>query len=192
MSTTDSSPVDPNTIATSWLSRLEAAHPLSAPPGPSREERSQAFADLFTPSAYLRDILVFTWDTRTIHTHSSIEAYAFSALGNSSSAIHGGVRDARLDDRDRLFEPHVLEADQPGAVEFGFRFETNVGEVRGMARLFADIALDGGDADWRAGSACFALDALQGHEERPLKVNDVSHKSEDPDGMDSSVLIGIL
>lgn len=122
--------------------------------------KGEAVANLFLPEGWLRDVLTFTWDIRSLEGTQKIKTYLTEANVLEKAAI----RDVKLDES--RFVATFLPIPKPdGTVNEGieafFTFETWVGHARGCVRLLKD----GGEGEWKALSVSMILDDLRGHEE---------------------------
>lgn len=143
-------PQDLAAIAARWLSAF--AHGFD-------ERSGAAVAKTFLPDGWLRDALVFTWDTRALTGHSVIASYVDDGLARGT--LGGPPTTFALDMRTH-FAPALLDASKgtAGALELAFTFTAPRGACRGLARLLPDE-----NDEWRALSAFIMLDAFHGHEE---------------------------
>ena len=138
--------LNPHFIASQWLSQCSSA---------LRDADAKAFVDLFLPKGWLRDILVFTWDIRTLEGREKILCY----LTDRFSDAH--ITDLRLDETLDV-APRVSEVpgSQVAGVEFVFSFECQRGHGRAHVRLAQDT-----DGVHRAFTAFTELVDLLGYEE---------------------------
>lgn len=137
---------DADTAASSWLASFGHA---------AETGDVKALVSAFLPAGYLRDMLVFTWDNRTLHGHDGISSFLNSTLPKMS------ITNVRLDERE-YFQPTYGEiGPRVFAVSAGFTFETSIANVKGYARLVADD-----EKQWKALSVFTMIDALKGHPER--------------------------
>ncbi|KAI0663308.1 FAD/NAD-P-binding domain-containing protein [Cubamyces menziesii] len=137
---------DPKLIASSWLAALASA---------SRAADVSAFGELFLSNGWLRDLLVFTWDLRSLQGRNTVKAYLTDALSNAQ------IAELRLDSNPHLqtqssFIPQIHAID----VELAFVFECRNGHGRGYARLLPDQ-----DGAFRAFTVMMMLSDLRGYEE---------------------------
>jgi hypothetical protein len=137
--------LDPLQIATSWLSLLNDAFV---------SKDVNAISALFQPNGWLRDLLVFTWDWRSLHGRDKIANYLTSHIFDSEA------RDFKLDTEHGI-HPSIQEMGPTIAVEAAFTFNNTTGNCRGLATLVQDE-----DSQWRAFIAFIMLDDIRGHEER--------------------------
>ncbi|KAH9918228.1 FAD/NAD-P-binding domain-containing protein [Epithele typhae] len=149
--------VDPQIIASDWLSSLQSA--LDA-------KDSIAFANAFLSDGWLRDFLVFTWDIRSLTGRTKIAGYLGGALEASAiSDVTPGLEHAHI-------PPRVVPVAQMGpdvhAVELAFTFECAHGHGRALARLLRDAG-----GTYRALAVFMELADLVGHEElRTMPLRD--------------------
>lgn len=62
---------NPQTVASTWLSNCKSA---------LQKADVNAFANLFLPDGWLRDLLVFTWDIRSLAGREKISSYLAKTL----------------------------------------------------------------------------------------------------------------
>ncbi|PIL34655.1 hypothetical protein GSI_03434 [Ganoderma sinense ZZ0214-1] len=138
--------LNPHLIASQWLSQCSSA---------LRDADAKAFVDLFLPNGWLRDILVFTWDIRTLEGREKILSY----LTDRFSDAH--ITNIRLDETPDL-SPRTSEVplSQLPCVEFAFSFECQRGHGRAHVRLVQDA-----DGVHRTLTALTELVDLLGYEE---------------------------
>ncbi|ODH20516.1 hypothetical protein ACO22_05879 [Paracoccidioides brasiliensis] len=110
---------------------------------------------LFHKDAWLRDMVVLSWDFRTIHGADRIVAYFQDNLER------GRFRQFHARDSSQ-FQPAFKTA-APGLqwIETMFEFETEIAKGSGVLRLVLDT-----DDVWKAYLLSFTLMALKGHEEK--------------------------
>ncbi|KAI0832303.1 FAD/NAD-P-binding domain-containing protein [Trametes gibbosa] len=138
---------DPRLTASTWLAAFASA---------CQSGDVEAFSSLFLSNGWLRDILVFTWDMRSLEGRDKVSAYISSTLANAQ------IKDVRLDETNHLpaqtgFLPMVHSMD----IEFAFTFECRSGHGRAHVRL-----LPGEDNSFKALTVLMMLSDLQGHEEQ--------------------------
>ncbi|KAF8911306.1 FAD/NAD-P-binding domain-containing protein [Mucidula mucida] len=104
----------------------------------------------FTADGWLRDILVFTWDNRTLRGREKILSYLRENL------TRAGLSNLALEER----QPKYLspQASQFG-VSFGIVFTTALGPGRGYVHLTST------DDGWKAVTALMLLEDLAGYKE---------------------------
>lgn len=126
-------------VASTWLSRLDQA---------LVDGDVAAVGDLFLQDADWRDVVAFTWDTRTF-------------LGRETISTEFVKRASDTQAREFLIEnlltpPRMVDRAGDEVLEAFFTFETSVGHGRGVLRL---------DRDGRARTLLTTLQELAGHEE---------------------------
>ncbi len=138
--------LNPVILSSQWLSQWSSA---------LRDADVKSFADLFLPNGWLRDILVFAWDLRSLEGPKNINAYLTNRL------IDAQITDIRLNDipdlAPRVYNAHMSEE---LGVEFAFTFECAHGHGRGYAHLAPDA-----HGVYRAFTLLTDLADLRGHEE---------------------------
>ncbi|KAI0638064.1 FAD/NAD-P-binding domain-containing protein [Trametes polyzona] len=139
-------PLDPAAVASEWLASFSAAVGSSD---------SKQAAETFLPDGWLRDILVFTWDIRSLEGRERIAAYLAGTLAVS------GISEVALD-QDPSLTPRTFDVHGAGTVgvEVAFTFECAHGHGRANARLVPD-----GDGKFKALTLLTELRDLPGHEE---------------------------
>ncbi|PIL37042.1 hypothetical protein GSI_00734 [Ganoderma sinense ZZ0214-1] len=137
---------DPRRVASDWLAACSAALSRVEP---------DAVAQLFLPDGWLRDLLVFTWDVRSLAGREKIAAY----LANTLSPAQ--ISEVQLNESPNL-APQATVIPQLGvqAVEVAFTFECRHGHGRAHARLLRDAS-----GKYKALSLLTELSDLRGHEE---------------------------
>ena len=134
------------TAANSWLALFSSA---------IAEGDSAAVSHLFLPDGWFRDILVFSWDFRSLEGRDKIKAYLEEGLSKTA------IANIRLDESDGLApRTFVFSSTRPAGVELSFTFDLPHGSCRGHARLVED-----GDGAFRALAVMMSLNELRGHEE---------------------------
>ena len=139
---------DSHLIASVWLSKFASA---------LQSGDAAAVTALFLAYGWLRDILVLTWDLRTLEGQNKIATYL------SESLKKGQITDVRLDDIPRL-APRICKVPltyDMSSIEFGFKFELPHGHGRGLVRLVENSA----DGTYRAFTVLLTLEDIRGHEE---------------------------
>ncbi|KAJ8694671.1 hypothetical protein PTI98_007327 [Pleurotus ostreatus] len=117
-------------------------------------------ASCFHPDGWLRDILIFTWDNRSLEGHDKIRSYLRGRLTKP------GIQEIKLDERPHL-EPYsgpVTPAHH--GVGFAYTFSTEIAHCRGYVRLTQ--APDTGK--WNAISVQTEMEDLKGHEEEAYEL----------------------
>ncbi|KAL4257773.1 hypothetical protein AB1N83_011051 [Pleurotus pulmonarius] len=114
----------------------------------------------FHPDGWLRDILIFTWDNRSLEGHDKIKSYLRDTLTTPD------IRDIKLDERP-LVGPYLgpVTAAHHG-VGFGFTFQRDIAHGRGYVRL-TQVQ---GSGEWRAISVSTEMVDLKGHEEERYEL----------------------
>ncbi|KAJ7486977.1 hypothetical protein FB451DRAFT_1228459 [Mycena latifolia] len=132
-------------IAEAWLQTFEAALTAGDVPG---------VASCFTPDGWLRDILVFTWNNRTLRGRARVAEYLTDTMSAAS------ITAAKLDTRTHRTPEfgHITHA--ASGVSSGFTFETAVGPGAGYFSLVEDS-----EGAWKALVVLMTLADIRGHEE---------------------------
>jgi hypothetical protein len=135
----------PSQIATSWLKSfgefLEAGDIAGA-------------VSCFVPDGYLRDILVFTWDNRTLAGQARIESFLKATLKPAA------ISQLILDTRAHLGPELGPVTHAASGVSSGFTFETAVGHGQGYFSL-----VETATSEWKALTVFTMLAEIKGHEE---------------------------
>ncbi|KAJ6522510.1 FAD/NAD-P-binding domain-containing protein [Mycena vulgaris] len=139
-------PDSPIEIATSWLNcfgeYLEGGNIAGT-------------TSCFAPTqCYLRDILVFTWNNRTLIGHERIAAYLKDTLKAAS------ITQVKLDTRANMSPQFGPVTHAASGVSSGFTFETAVGRGQGYFSL-----VENGAGEWSALYVFVTLADIKGHEE---------------------------
>lgn len=142
MLTSKPSPPD-GPIAQAWLEALLNAF---------AQRSVQAIAVLFLPNGWLRDELVFSWNTRALGGQDAITSYLAPALSGNEQRVPRNLKLA----------PELLWTTDsvPEVVELAFTFETDVIWGRGIAKLVKD-----GNDKWKAQLMFVTAKDLKRHEE---------------------------
>ncbi|THG97872.1 hypothetical protein EW026_g4211 [Hermanssonia centrifuga] len=145
-------PNEQTNIASKWLSEYSSAL-LSGDP--------QAVASTFVPGGWLRDVLTFTWDNRSLEGREKISSYLTDRLQRTQ------ISHITLS-KDPYFHPSYLPTGTglDGDLEAGFVFETPVAYGKGYMRLVPDK-----DGEWKALIVSMVLADFKGHEEMPGREN---------------------
>ncbi|KAI0750787.1 dimethylaniline monooxygenase (N-oxide-forming) [Daedaleopsis nitida] len=140
-------PFDPHVVAADWLA-LCASTLTNAD--------VNATTRLLLPDGWLRDLLVFTWDFRSLEGHDKVAAYLANTLAKAR------ITDVHLDDSTADLAPRLFIWPQlrVTGVELAFTFECHHGHGRGYARLLPDC-----DGAFKAYTLLAELADLAGHEE---------------------------
>jgi putative flavoprotein involved in K+ transport len=140
----DRSELDAVGVVTDWLKRFQAAIETG--------DVGQVL-DQFAEDCWWRDLLLLTWDLRTMHGPDEVKSLVSDRLGEV------GFSDFALD---TSMPPRVVH----GVVAAPFVFRTRIAVGRGYVRL---RELDGA---WRAWTVLTMLDSLVGHPERRTTLAD--------------------
>ncbi|BFZ59121.1 hypothetical protein YB2330_000123 [Saitoella coloradoensis] len=137
--------VTPRDIAQKWLHKL--SHALEG------ENPNVNIVDqLWSDKGWMRDLLAFSWDFRTLKGKEKIKEYLAKNLPGK------GLRDLAIESGK---EPAFVAATPEHQwIQSFFTFETTVGQGRGLFRLIKE-----GDS-WRALTFYTGLEELEGHEEK--------------------------
>ena len=137
---------NPQTVASTWLLACTAA---------LQNADVNAFTNLFLSDGWLRDLLVFTWDIRTLEGREKILCYLMDRFSDAH------ITNIRLDETPDL-APRACEVpvSQAAGVEFVFSFECQRGHGRAHVRLAQNA-----DGVYRAFTAFTELVDLLGYEE---------------------------
>lgn len=135
---------DPIEIAKRWLSQFEAAL-----------DGQYNLADCFLESSWFRDVLVFTWDSRTLRDKQIVHY-----LQQRRNTVFSNFQ---LDQEPGL-EPTLgpLGPGAPTGVSYAFKFQTNLARGRGYVRLLPETV----GLEWKALTTFMTLEAFTGYEER--------------------------
>ena len=139
-------PSDIEGIAQQWLSSFASA---------LTSGNASEVAATFLPDGWLRDVLTFTWNRRSLEGTEKITAYLAPRL---SEVL---VSDVKLSDN-VYFRPTPFRAGPAHGIEFGYTFETKFAHGKGFARLLSDAA-----GQWKALTASTIVVDLRSHEEMP-------------------------
>ncbi|KAI0375522.1 FAD/NAD-P-binding domain-containing protein [Pilatotrama ljubarskyi] len=146
--------VDPRLVASDWLAGFSTSISNSDLLGVSQT---------LLPDGWLRDILVFTWDIRSLEGREKVASYLTDTLAASR------ISDLKIDES-RYLAPRTFPVPQRSAlgVEGAFTFECAHGHGRGNVRLVPDE-----DGAYKAMTLLTELRDLPGHEEqRTLPLRD--------------------
>lgn len=134
-------------ISQSWLSAYSSAIYAAD---------ASAVADLFLPHGWLRDVLTFTWDLRSLEGREKIIHH----LSASQALKKARVSDIKLDERNFLQPEEIILPRGERSIEGSFTFETGTGHGQGKMRLLEDEK-----GDWKALYVSMILYDLRGYEE---------------------------
>ena len=135
---------DPTIIAQAWLTSFATA---------LETHDASAVSQLFLPQGWLRDVLVFSWKTRSLEGPAKIAAYLSEHLPRHK------VTAVKLSENEHL-RPVPFEAGPVTGVEFGYTLETDIAYVEGFAKL-----VPAGPNLWLALTASTVMTNIKGHEE---------------------------
>ncbi|KAI0698553.1 dimethylaniline monooxygenase (N-oxide-forming) [Cerioporus squamosus] len=139
--------LNPHSIASSWLVAFASAVDAAD---------IDVLAELFLPDGWLRDLLVSTWDNRSLEGREKIRGFL-----KSSTLATAQLTSINLDDTAHLAPRTSFIAQlQSADVEFAFTFECAHGHGQGYVRLLPD-----GNGDHKAFTVMLMLSDLHGHEE---------------------------
>ncbi|KAG2068576.1 FAD/NAD(P)-binding domain-containing protein [Suillus decipiens] len=151
---------DLHAISADWLKSLEVA---------SSTGDAVSFASHFLSDGWLRDLLCFSWDYRTVSGLENIRGFLSEVVDGKSRLEHSSLRDFKIDD-------HTINAPSPfklpglqgiegvqGAFTFSITNPSAVG--RGFFRLTQDA-----DGKWKALTLFTNMQDLVGYEE-PFGIN---------------------
>ncbi|OAX83628.1 hypothetical protein ACJ72_02015 [Emergomyces africanus] len=143
---TTEAPAEPHSVVAQWVNNFLAS---------LTQGTMSSLQNLFHKDAWLRDMVVLSWDLRTLHGADKITAYFQENLARAR------FEKLRVRESGR-FEP-MFKTAAPGLqwIETMFEFETETGEGTGMLRLVQDS-----DNVWKAYVLSFILQGLKGHEEK--------------------------
>jgi putative flavoprotein involved in K+ transport len=132
--------------AAQWLAAFEEA---------LRRGDASAAAELFLPDGHWRDVLAFTWHTRTMNGVASIRTTLHETLASTQP------RNFRLDPK--RTPPRQVTRAGIETLEALFAFETAIGRGSGVLRLVPDRRKPGRMCAW---ILLTSLQEIAGHEER--------------------------
>lgn len=116
---------------------------------------SENIASCFLPYGWLRDVLTFTWNNRSLEGREKISAYLRGTLSAAK------VSDVKLDSRPGLSPELGPFGPSVNAVSCGFTFTTMVAIGQGYFRLLRDEA-----GEWKALYVFMTIVDLKGYEEK--------------------------
>ncbi|KAI0755521.1 dimethylaniline monooxygenase (N-oxide-forming) [Fomes fomentarius] len=138
---------DPHSIASTWLSDFSSAF---------EQADAHAIPALFLTEGWLRDLLVFTWNFRSLHGRDKVVAY----LSEFFRVRTARITDVRFDTAPELTPRMCTAPSGQECVEFAFAFELPHGPCRGYTRLLPDAS-----GTYRALTVMVTLSELRGCEE---------------------------
>ncbi|EEQ84673.1 flavin-binding monooxygenase [Blastomyces dermatitidis ER-3] len=138
-------PAEPRAVVTEWVDQFRAS---------LAQGNVSDLQRLFHKDAWLRDMVVLSWDLRTLHGADSVAAYFQENLARAKFE--------KLQVRDSGRFAPAFKTAAPGLqwIETIFDFETETVKGAGVLRLVQDS-----DDAWKAYMLSFTLQGLQGHEE---------------------------
>ena len=113
----------------------------------------------FQPDGYLRDVLTFTWDYRTIEGREKIAAFLSDKFALNKVAGFVLTDDPYL--QPKRFQMGLLQG-----IEFAFKYETPTAHGQGFARLIQDK-----QAGWQGHIVAMIVMDLKGYEEPTKRYN---------------------
>ncbi|KAK7008196.1 FAD/NAD-P-binding domain-containing protein [Favolaschia claudopus] len=137
--------IDASAIAESWLQSFGAFLQSGDLAGAT---------SCFAPHGYLRDVLIFTWNNRTLVGHKQITTYLSETLNRAS------ITEVKLDTREHLAPSFGHVTPMASGVSSGFTFETAVGHGEGHFSLVKNE-----NREWKAIVVFVTLADIRGHEE---------------------------
>ena len=140
---------DAKAVAQTWLIAFSRA---------TAAQDAHAVAATFHPNGWLRDVLTFVWDTRSLRGRASIAEY----LAGSHRLVDTQLANIVLES-----DPHYAPTTNIGVqpeVQAGFRYETRHALGRGYVRL-----VQGKDGTWLAQTLGMIVFDLKAHPE-PVDV----------------------
>lgn len=112
----------------------------------------EGVASNFLPNGWLRDIVTFTWNNRSLSGKDQIISYLRDTLAAAK------ISEVKLDNRPGLSpQPSSIS---PGGVASGFTYMTSIAIGQGFFHLTKD---DSGE--WKALAVLMKISDLKGHEE---------------------------
>ncbi|KAJ7572838.1 dimethylaniline monooxygenase [Mycena floridula] len=144
MTTNSPITVDATGVASTWLSQLADALTSGS---------THAFVDCILPGGFFRDVLTFSWDTRSPSSAADIHAYLIDKLKA------GEITELKLDEKAGLTPEYGFIGPHKG-VSGGFSFSTPIATGQGFYRLISDET-----GVWKALSLSMEMAEFKGHEE---------------------------
>ncbi|KAJ7790745.1 FAD/NAD(P)-binding domain-containing protein [Mycena olivaceomarginata] len=157
-------------VATKWLESLGAA------------KDGATFADLFIPTGWLRDLLCFSWDFRTMAGRGKISEFLDNkSAGGKSRFEHAALHNFQIETTSTIGPPATFPIPGNSGVQgvsaaFTFSVASPPASGRGFFRLFPE-----GAGGWKVFTVLMNLAELAGHEEptgRPLTSGDIIWEEE--------------
>ncbi|KAG6813422.1 hypothetical protein H0H92_011119 [Tricholoma furcatifolium] len=140
------SPNSPHTIAAEWLRTFAGALEAADVAG---------VVSSFLPSGWLRDVLTFTWNNRSLAGRENIAAYLRSTLEMAK------IANVTLDESPYLCPQQ--SSFNPEWIASGFHFVTAIAIGKGYFHLAQDV-----DGAWKAQLVLMTMNDLKGHEETTI------------------------
>lgn len=139
--------MDHQLIASTWFTSFASALASSD---------VRAVTNCFLPEGWLRDLLVFSWDNRSLSGQERIASYLTDLLSSAD------ITDLALDTNAGHFAPQgcYIPQLQASGVELTFKFDCSHGHGRGHVRLLPDER-----GSYKAFTVMTELDSIRGHEE---------------------------
>ncbi|KAG6850615.1 hypothetical protein H0H93_010807 [Arthromyces matolae] len=131
-------------IATEWLNTF--AHALTS-------ANIEDVTSTFLPEGWLRDVLTFTWNSRSLAGHEKVAAYLKDTLSVAK------VANVKLEEECPALTPQP-SAMNPDWIASGFTFTTQIAIGQGYFHLARDV-----DQSWKAQIVFMSVKDLKGHEE---------------------------
>ncbi|KAH9842772.1 uncharacterized protein C8Q71DRAFT_220125 [Rhodofomes roseus] len=148
--------LDPHAVASGWLEGFQNA---------AAAADVDAFVKLFLPTSWLRDLLCFQWDVKSLGGHDSLKAYLSETVDDRTRLARAGLHDVRIEASSTLGPPAAfpLPSDPTkqgvqGAFEFGLTSPPASG--RGFFRVVQNP-----NGEWKALAVFLTLEDIKGHEE---------------------------
>lgn len=147
---------DPYADATAsyWVTQIASA---------LRRADSEVFSQLFLPNGWLRDLLVFSGDTRALVGRDKIHSYLRDTLQGAQISNVGISDDPHL--LPRMYLTTVMHTIHGDIVEFAFTFECLRGHGRGRTVLYLNQAT----RTYSIASMMMMLSDIKGYEELTLR-----------------------
>lgn len=139
-------------VAENWLQNFTQA--LS-------NKDADTASSLFHPEGWLRDVLVLSWDTRSLQGRGQILEYLQTHL---SKAVFDGAS-FKIDNSAGLAPSLFKLAEEYNGIETAFAFKTPIIHGRGFMRLIVDEADAIAGKKWKALSVFITTSDIVGHEE---------------------------
>lgn len=134
---------DPTIIAQQWLADFAAALYAGDP---------NAVAHTMQPGGWLRDILTFSWNSRTLEGREKMTAFL------SDKLLATKVANVKMT-HNPYMQPKWFTLGPAQGVEFGYTYETPIAYGGGYARLLER------DGEWKGHTVAMIVTDLKGHEE---------------------------